>query len=176
MKIVKLESLPAHALLCRYVQRGHTDCYVAVLDRPVTHAAYVEAFYTTAVFKLERLLLALLVRRSSNDWQAARLAAGTLDDFAAWHVEARASGQLLMCDFRGGTRTWLMSESTGPAGGTRLYLGSAVVAQVDRASGRMAMSPMFRLLLGFHTLYSRLLLHAACARVRRLHGVDAADR
>jgi hypothetical protein len=60
------------------------------------------------LFKLERLLLARLVSKSSTDAQAGQLACGTLDSFAAWSVEERREDQLLMCDFPGRTRSWLM--------------------------------------------------------------------
>jgi hypothetical protein len=149
--------LPDAALLRRYREQGaYTDCYVIDVRAQVSHAAFVEAFYTTAVFKLERLLLALLAARPSRDGQARELAGGQRDDFAAWSVEARAPGQLLLCDFAGSTRSWLMAEPS-PAAGTRLYFGSAVV--------RVRQGGAFRALLGFHKLYSRILLRAAAQRV-----------
>jgi len=51
------------------------------------------AFYTTLVFKLERLILKLAVSRPSTDAQAKQLAAGSIDEFSAWHVEARSENQ-----------------------------------------------------------------------------------
>lgn len=170
MSIVQLEAVPEGTLLQRYVDRGHTDCYTTEVAAAVTQAAFVEAFYTTRIFKLERLLLAMLASKPSTDVQAVQLAAGTLNDFAAWHVEARAPGELLMCDFRGTTRSWLMTVpvGSGETAGTRLYFGSAVVAVVDAATGKAAPAIGFRMLMGFHKLYSRVLLHAACSRVRRM--------
>ena len=50
-------SLPADALLARYAGAGYVDCYTAEVRRDVSHAEYVEAFYTGSVFKLERYLL-----------------------------------------------------------------------------------------------------------------------
>ena len=45
------------ALLRKYLHRGaYVDCYVTEVARPVSHSEYVEAFYTTVVFKVERLL------------------------------------------------------------------------------------------------------------------------
>jgi hypothetical protein len=147
--------LPADALLRRYREQGaYTDCFAIDVPGQVAHAAFVEAFYTTPVFKLERLLLALLVSRPSNDAEARELAGGQREKFAAWSVEARAPGQLLMCDFAGSTRSWLMAEAAGQ--GTRLYFGSAVV--------RSRQGGIFRALLGFHKLYSRILLRAAASR------------
>ena len=129
----------------------------------------MEAFYTTAVFKLERLLLARFVSKPSSDAQARQLAAGELNSFAAWDVEERRVDQLLMSDFRGRTRSWLM-VAPGPGDGaatTRLYFGSAVVPIVNRGSGEARLGFAFRALLGFHKLYSRVLLRAACSRLAR---------
>ena len=153
-----IADLPAGALLQRYRDQGaYTDCFAIDVPGQVAHAAYVEAFYTTAVFKLERLLLALFVARPSRDAEARELACGQRQQFAAWSVEGRAPGQLLMCDYAGSTRSWLMAVPTGQ--GTRLYFGSAVV--------RSRQAGMFRALLGFHKQYSRILLRAAASRVLR---------
>ncbi len=168
--MIQPHALPEHALLARYAHGGgYTDCYITEVPASVSHAEYVEAFYTTAVFKLERLLLAWFVSKPSSDAQARQLAAGELDSFSAWGVEARSVDQLLMSDFRGRTRSWLM-VAPGKGGGaatTRLYFGSAVVPVVDKATGRAALGFTFSALLGFHKLYSRVLLRAACSRLAR---------
>src|SRR5450631_449653 len=110
MTSIQACELPDDALLRRYLSRGaYADCYVTELARPVCHAEYVEAFYTTAVFRLERLLLSWFVARPSTDAQAGELATGKLASFAAWSVEAREPNQLLLSDFRGHTRSLLMS-------------------------------------------------------------------
>ena len=62
MSCIRRCELPQGALLAKYLRGGtYADCYVTEVARPVSHAEYVEAFYTTAVFKVERLLLAWLV-------------------------------------------------------------------------------------------------------------------
>jgi hypothetical protein len=129
----------------------------------VSYEQYVTAFYSTPVFKLERLILKWAVSKPSTDTQAQQLAAGTVDQFAAWHVEQRAENQLLLCDFRGRTRSWLMLAPLGIAGseGTRLYFGSAVVPVVNSSSGQAGLGLGFRALLGFHKIYSKALLLAA---------------
>src|SRR5205823_938521 len=77
--------LPSEALLNRYLASGaYADCYVTEVARRVSHAEFVEAFYTTAVFKLERLILHAFVSRPSTDAQAGQLARGELSSFAAW--------------------------------------------------------------------------------------------
>jgi hypothetical protein len=55
MTAVQACALPDDCLLRKYLGGGgYADCFVAELARPVSHAEYVEAFYTTAVFKLEQ--------------------------------------------------------------------------------------------------------------------------
>lgn len=165
---IEVCELPHDALLRRYLDRGaYVECYVTELARPVEQVEYVEAFYTTAVFKLERLLLSWLIARPSTDAQARDLASGHLASFAAWNVEARGSNQMLLSDFRGRTCSWLMSRPTSGRRSTTLYFGSAVVPIVDRRTGRQRMGLAFRSLLGFHKLYSRVLLGAAVSRLAR---------
>lgn len=162
-------SLPEGALLQPYRDRGaFTDCHALDLPRSVSHAAFVEAFFTTPIFGIERRLLAVFAGRPSTPEGARVLASGAADDrpFAAWSVEARADRQLLLKDFTGRTRTWLMTAPT-PDGGTRLYLGSAVLPAGTGADGRPRMGAAFRVLLGFHIAYSKALLAAARRRLMR---------
>ena len=92
MSSVQVWVLPQQALLAKYAQGGnYTDCYAAEVARPVSLAEYVEAFYTTALFKLERLLLAWFTSKPSSDAQAKELASGALGAFAAWRVEERSA-------------------------------------------------------------------------------------
>jgi len=167
MASVEKRTLPEHALLAKYAgDGGYADCYATDIARPVSHAEYVEVFYTGAVFKLERLLLAWFISRPSTDAQAKELACGQRSDFAAWTVEARGTDQLLLCDVGGSTRSWLMVEPVH-ATSTRLYFGSAVVPRRAKATGETKMGFVFKALLGFHKLYSRVLLHAARTRLER---------
>jgi hypothetical protein len=168
MPSIQVCALPQQSLLAKYAQGGnYTDCYAAEVTWPVSHADYVEAFYTTALFKLERLLLAWFASKPSTDVQAKELASGVLGAFAAWQVEERSANQLLMCDLSGRTRSWLMviPAGSGSSTVTRLYFGSAVVAVVDKQSGQGTLGFTFRALMGFHKLYSRALLSAACSRL-----------
>jgi hypothetical protein len=144
---------------------AYTDCYATDVPGAVSHARYVAAFYTTALFKLERLILKWVVSRPSTDAQAEQLAAGTIDRFAAWHVEARAEHQLLLCDFLGRTRSWLMVVPSETGDATRLYFGSAVVPVQNARTGKPTLGPVYRALLGFHKIYSQALLRAAKARL-----------
>ncbi len=168
MASIKSCSIPEVALLNNYLKAGiYTDCYTTDILGPVSHKQYVTAFYTTFVFKMERVILKMALSRPSTDNQVKQLADGSIDEFAAWHVEARSENQLLLSDFRHRTRSWLMvvpmagSESTR----TRLYFGSAVVPVEDSKTGRLAPGFGFNALLGFHRLYSKILLRAARSRL-----------
>ena len=144
--------LPNNALLQKYAKAGaYTDCFSTDVLANVSLAEFVEAFYTTWLFRVERFILRVAVSKPSTDEQVSALTAGTLDTFAAWYVEGRAEHQLLMCDFRGHTRSWFM---VAPG---KLYFGSAVVP-INR--------PSYKLLIGFHRLYSRALLSAARSRLQ----------
>lgn len=163
--------LPDTSLLARYrfLAGTYTDCYATELGSAVSQAEFVQAFYTTWVFKLERAVLRLAVNRPSTDAQAARLAQGELQAFAAWTVEDRREDQLLLCDMHGRTRSWLMTEPMESGRRTRLYFGSAVVPPKGSESAA-DIGGGFRFLLGFHKLYSRILLKAAVARLQRRDG------
>jgi hypothetical protein len=157
-------ALPADALLRVHDRNGaYVDSFATVVTGRIALEQFVAAFYTSGLFRIERWLLGLLVGRASTDAEALQLAAATRASFAAWDVEARDLRQLLLRDFSGRTRSWLMVEPA--AGQTRLFFGSAVLATVDRRSGRPVLGWRVRALLGFHQVYSRGLLRAA---VRRL--------
>ncbi|HWT14166.1 MAG TPA: hypothetical protein VN581_00160 [Patescibacteria group bacterium] len=163
---IRRTELPAHAMLRRYLHDGHyADCYVVEVPMAVSQAEFVEAFYTTPLFKLERAILAAVVRKPSTDADARALAHGECEAFAAWTVENRSDTQLLLADFMGRTRSWLMAEPTG-IGGTRLHFGSAVVPKRDRDTVRQRPGGGFGLMLGLHKLYSRALLASARHRLR----------
>ena len=159
------------ALLNRYQRAGsYADCFQVDIPGVVAHSAYVAAFYTTTLFKLERFVLKWAVGKASSDSDAQQLAAGTLEHFAAWRVELRAEDQLLLCDVYGRTRSWLMVVGFNSDAGvtTRLYFGSAVVPKSAGTGGKTSMGWGFRPLLGFHRLYSRLLLRAARSRLLKM--------
>jgi hypothetical protein len=164
--MIHATSLPAGALTNPYRLSGaYCDCYFTDLPRTVSHAEYVEAFYTTPLFKLERWLLQVAVSRPSTDAEARELARGERDAFAAWTVEARAPDQVLLCDFMGHTRSWLMVAPAGAPRRTRLYFGSVVVPERNARTGDSGMPAIHRKLLWFHKLYSRMLLSAAARRM-----------
>ena len=154
-------AVPPGALLQRYVgQAGHyTDCFETRLRDDVTLDAFISAFYTTWLFGLERAVLTVALRRRIHDRDVAALASGGADRFAAWTVEARTPDQILLCDLRGGTRSYLAVEPHAD-GGTRLLFGSAVVPS---KSGKLGFG--VKLLIPVHRFYSTALLRAACRKL-----------
>ena len=160
---------PAHAMLNRYSTNGsYVDCYRAEVAERVAFSEFIFAFYTTPLFKLERFILKLLVAKPSTDIQARQLAEGSSNKFAAWHVEARSENEMLLCDFRGRPRSWLMTAHINAGDGTRthLYFGSAVVPIRSSKTGEPSPGFAFQALLGFHQIYSVLLLYSAMLRMQ----------
>jgi len=162
--------LPEASFLAAYARQGaFTDCYGTSVLGTVTIGEFVFAFYTTPLFKVERWLLAAVLRRPSSDEQASRLAAATSDRFSAWKVERRSGDEILLD--AGRTRSWLsVVPQPGAQPSTRLLFGSAVVPL--RSGGGLGF--VFHALLGFHRLYSRLLLAAARRRLVALRGAGGA--
>ena len=156
---VTAAELPGGTLLDDYRSGGgHVDCYSADVPGDVDLGQLITAFYTSQAFRPERWLLGALLGRRADDGDVARLAAGQTTRFSAWTVEARRDNEILLCDFQGRTRSWLMVRKV--TGGTRLHFGSAVVPQ-KRGTDRL----LFRALLGFHRWYSRALLNGAVREI-----------
>lgn len=162
---VSAATLPAAALLQQYAERGeYTDCFATDIPIAVPLHAFVEAFYTTWLFKTERVILKWLLSLPSTDDDARQVASGEADRFAAWTVEERNDDQLLLIDVRRRTGSWFMAEHRQQGG--RLLFGSVVFRTEETSAGR-EMRWTYRALLGFHRLYSRALLAAARSRLLR---------
>jgi len=162
MSAIQVGELPHEALLHQYKLAGsYTDCYFMDVQRYVASSEYIEAFYTTPLFKLERVILTLLTAKPSSDLQAKQLALGEITTFSAWCVEQRTENQLLLCDITGRTRSWLMCTPPTGASSTRLYFGSAVTPKHTSAAGENSFGFLFHALSGFHQLYTRLLMRSA---------------
>lgn len=158
--------LPEVSLLQRYKRDGsYADCYYMDMPRQIAISEYISAFYTTPLFKVERKILALVAGKQSSDESAHNLAQGLDAPFAAWSVEGRSSNQLLLCDFLGRTRSWLMAEAGQSS--TRLYFGSAVVPKSKPAVGNASFGFAFHALSGFHRLYTMALMRAAQAKLAK---------
>jgi len=166
---VSISPLPEGALLARYrdLPGAYTDCFTTSVWREVSAPEYIEAFYTTWLFKCERFVL-MLIGKGSTDGSARALAAGTSDKFAAWTVEGRAQDQLLVCDFAKLTRSWLMvGARTDGQPATQLYFGTAVVPRARDKAGNPRPGAGFRLLTPVHAFYARALLRAAARKLLR---------
>lgn len=146
--------VPSYSFLQQYKDGpGYADCYVTKIPSTVTQAAYIEASYTSPLFKIERTLLHYLASKPATDADARALAGGGATRFSAWRVEAQSSTELLLADFTGRTWSWLMA-APAPSGndlpGTLLFFGSAVVPLSRQ--GAQSMGWLFHALLGFHRL------------------------
>ncbi|WP_284124200.1 hypothetical protein [Parerythrobacter aestuarii] len=161
MARVTAQPLPPDSLLAQRVRSGDfADCYTAEVPGHVSIRQYIIAFYSSAAFFPERNLLRL-IGRGAGPADIAALAAAETESFAAWTIEQRTQNQLLMRDFLGKTRSWLMVEHN--AASTRLYFGSWVGAKPG--SGRLSLTA--HLAYPFHRLYSRILLAGAVHRLSR---------
>ncbi|SMC13467.1 hypothetical protein ROA7745_03316 [Roseovarius aestuarii] len=131
----------------------------------VTLAEFVGTFYTTPLFKAERLVLRCVGIRSS-DHDARQLAEGASEHFAAWQMTVRTETELLMKAI-GRTSSWFGIEHVGDttAPETRLLFGSVVAPKPSAGQGIPQMGPLFSGLLGAHRTYSKLLLMSARRRI-----------
>ncbi len=160
--------LPENSLLSVYRDDGYyTDCYATDIDRKISQIEYIQAFYTTVLFKVERTILKWAVSKPSTNEDVCLLAEAKVETFAAWDVEARRDDQILLSDYRGRTRSWLMSvpSSCKDRDSTRLYFGSAVVPMRIKGTEEPGMGKTYSVLLHFHKLYSQLLLSSAKSRL-----------
>jgi hypothetical protein len=164
---VMREVVPEDSLLRTYRGRvkperwgTYADCFAVTVDREVDLHDFVVAFYTSALFRIEGIILRTLIGVSSSVPEARAVAGGSSDKFSAWYVGQRTATQLLMCDRYERTRSWFC-VAPAAGGGTRLRFGSAVATQRDKRTGVAALRGGTRWLLGFHILYSQLLLLAA---------------
>jgi hypothetical protein len=166
-------AVPEDALLRTYRGGPHPerwresgDCFAVSVDRVVSLAEFVFAFYTSPLFRIERVILTLLAGAPSADSEARQLADGSGTSFAVWRVGDRTTTQLLMCDRYERTRSWFGVVPLSDAK-TLLQFGSAAASRSGQPSAIKARRSFFRLLLKFHVVYSQVLLHAARRGVMR---------
>jgi hypothetical protein len=141
---------------------AYVDCYSIESKASVHLAEYIEAFYTSPVFKLERSILAVAAGKPASDQDARALAKDETRQFSIWKVESRHLSEILLSTGR--TRSWLMvGPSLKPSHpGSNLLFGSAVFPGPSPNSG---IGLPFQALLGFHKLYSKALLASAASRL-----------
>lgn len=170
---IQRQPLPPATLLDRYARQradtsvqAYVDCYAVEVDGAVSLSEYVLSFYTSGLFRMERWLLARILKTTDSNEQAQQLARARTTRFSAWTVEDRSDEQLLMCDLHGRTRSWFMVQPSAESPNrTCLYFGSAVVPDTDSNGQSRPLGWWFKVLLPVHRLYSRALLNSA---VRRL--------
>jgi hypothetical protein len=116
--IARACAVPRDALLCAYVDRAgtYTDCFEVMLPGEAGLHDFIEAFYTTWLFRLERAVLSIALRRRVRDHEVTALANAQADSFAVWTVEGREPTQILLRDLSGGTRSLFGSAVVGRAG------------------------------------------------------------
>ena len=148
--------------LCE-AEGAYADCYYLDIDRKVSLSEFITAFYTTYPLKAERSILSLALGKPSTDQEADRLGRGQTEAFAVWEVANRTPDQILLKDFSGRTKSWLMVSGSEAASGstTRLFFGSAVIPKARAGSNLKRMGIGFHSLLWFHKLYSQILLESA---------------
>lgn len=146
--------------------RTYVDCFCTRVADDVSLSDFVFAFYTSALFRIERWILRVTIGAASIDADARAVATGSAKTFAAWYVGERTADQLLMCDRYESTRSWFRVVPLND-GGTLLQFGSGIAARASKNGGGMTISRGFRFLVGFHVVYSRLLLWQASRRVLR---------
>ncbi len=160
MRSIRQMEPPDGSLIAPFVAREglYTDAFSVQVPTTQYLRDFVSAFYTTRLFRAERMVLGLVAGAPSSDADAMALAAGMTDRFAVWTVEARRTDELLLAETSGRTKSWLHA-ATGPDG-TRLWFGSVVLPA--RGGG---LGPVFHVLQGPHRVYARMLLRAAASRL-----------
>ena len=156
---------PPESSLLLALKRGgsYADCYAITIPVAITQAQFIEAFYTTPLFKAERFILRWLAFKASTDQDASDLAHGKRDTFAVWRVAQRLPEQLLLADQTGRTHSWLMAVPSPTT--TQLFFGSALTGRTNPKTGQQEMSFVFHALLDLHNFYSQRLLQAAATRL-----------
>ena len=92
MTAIKPCEVPLDSLLRKYKHaNGYADCYVTEVPGVISQAAFIEAFYTSPLFKVERAILKHLASKPSSDAEARQLSIGSVDRFAAWRVEGQSA-------------------------------------------------------------------------------------
>lgn len=146
---------------------SYTDCFYLDVKRDVLLGDYIRAFFNTPIFRLERVILATFLGAGSSRQDVLDLASGAGTKLAAWQMEERSDDQILLAVTDGPVRTWLMVGQSPEGKGTRLYFGSAVVPMATNDQGEPEIGDVYKRFMGFHKLYSRILLKSAARKLRR---------
>ena len=169
MMSVNMAPNPEDGFLKDYdaIDGAHTDCFCTDIECLVTLEDFITAFFSTPIFKLERLLLRIFVGAKTTEEDVAALASGEASSFATWETEKRNQTQISLAVHNSPIRTWLKVEPKPETSTTQLYFGSAVLPTLKDHSGRPKLGVFICALMGFHMLYSRILLWSAKRRLMR---------
>jgi len=153
-------TLPPDAALNTYAAREatHTDCFFIDVPGFLTLQTYIELFFDTWLFRLERHILTLAGFGPAGLPQIQALANGQSEIFAAWMVETRKPNQILMKVGNGHIRTWLQCDLMET--GSRLYFGSAVLPNPKT----LRPNRLTAALTPLHLIYAKALLGAAARK------------
>ena len=156
---------------CR-TEKAYVDCYRVETELPASLSQFIEAFYSSPIFKVERRILSLAISKAASDQDAWSLGQGHSPRFSIWKVEDRSETEILLSTGR--TRSWLM---VGPPirpnqEAVTLLFGSAVYPNPGPGA-RMGLP--FNALLGFHKLYSRALLASALSRLPTVYAKSESE-
>ena len=138
MFLVKPSSVPESGLLNAYadIPGCYTDCFSAEISGTVQLPELIHSFFTTPVFRLERMILAVFASSPTTDLEVANLACGDGNTLALWKVETREKNQLIMAVGNGPLRTWLMvSPDKAKKDTSRIFLGSALLPTAFGSKG-----------------------------------------
>ena len=160
MLSIHQRSVPETSLLKPYdaMPGCAADCFETEIPAAITLSSYVNAFFTSPLFQVERWILGWAIKKPSSDDDIRKLADGSGTGFSAWSVEQRNEHQLLLTVTNNSVRTWLMIEPAKDGKhATRLLFGSAVLPKEDTGEKGW----IYKALAGFHIIYSQLLLWSA---------------
>ena len=167
------ETIPCDALAVKYINDGaFADCYCINIGNKISLKRFINTFYTTKLFKIERTVLSMITTKLTADKDAIKLSLGETESYSIWTVESRTSNQILLRDITGRTRSWLMVKHIGSTEmTTRLYFGSVVIPKYVSENGQVKFGTIFNVISGFHKVYSKLLLHAAYKKLLKEDGL-----
>jgi len=164
---VSQPELPSDSLLIRYREsKDFTDCYQISINQKINLHEYVNAFYTSWLFKLERFIIKWLVNKPSTDQDVELLARSETSEFSAWSVEERTENQLLLCDYQGQTRSWL-SVVNQDNESSQIYFGTAVVYRKDKKGRTIEFNQVFKFISLFHHFYAKALIRCAAKKLNK---------
>jgi len=164
---IQATEIPSSALLYGHVERGeYADAFYTDITYSADLSEYIRAFYSSRVMRVERFILKFIGKPSSAD-QVEKLATGEISELAVWSVAERRKNEILLPDSYDRTCSWLM-VSYPSTGKTRLHFGTGVHRMRQQGEGATSLNLFFRATIGFHLLYSKVLLRSARNQLEKL--------